>query len=138
MTTDRIDPEALLCALVLAPRTFPRNRFFTLYEDEALRRVRGRAARIRGILRQLIGTDTQRGEVVGEQVLEDGRVLLRYRVQELSYSRTTALSALEAAALRYALHRAGAGALSEDDRGRVENALHRFSERFEIVPPAGE
>jgi hypothetical protein len=118
----RVDPEALFCALVLAPRTFSRNRFYSLFEDPVLRKVRGRAARVRGIIRQLVGEGRRRGEVVGEQVLEDGRVLLRYRVEELAYSRTTALSALEAATLRYALHRASAGSLTDDDRARVASA----------------
>jgi hypothetical protein len=125
-----VDPEALLCALVLVPRSFPRNRFFSLYEDPLLRKVRGRAARIRGIIRQLVASGRARGEIVGEQVLEDGRVLLRYRVAELAYSRTTALSALEAATLRYALHRALASPLTDDDRTRVEDALSRFGERL--------
>jgi hypothetical protein len=123
-----VDPDALLCALVLAPGAFSRNRFFSLYENPVLRKVRGRAARIRGIIRQLVGDTRRRGEVVGEQILDDGRVLMRYRVAELRYSRTTALSALEAATLRYALHRAGAGSLSDEDRIRVEDALNRFNE----------
>lgn len=132
MNGARVDPEALFCALVLAPRTFSRNRFYGLYEDPVLRKVRGRAARVRGIVRQLTGDGRQRGEIVGEQVLDDGRVLIRYRVAELAYSRTTALSALEAAALRYALHRAGAGAVSEDDRARVEDALSRFGDELRV------
>ncbi|HMJ14277.1 MAG TPA: hypothetical protein VK524_22835 [Polyangiaceae bacterium] len=138
MTRHAVDPDALFCALVLAPRTFSRNRFFNLYEDPVLRRVRGRAARVRGIVRQLTASGRLRGEIVGEQVLEDGRVLLRYRVHDLAYYRTTALSALEAAALRYALHRAGAGPLSEDDRAGVEEALQRFNERLELASSSGE
>lgn len=138
MTRPSVDPDALFCALVLAPRTFSRNRFFNLYENPVLRRVRGRAARVRGIVRQLAGSGRLRGEIVGEQVLDDGRVLLRYRVHELAYYRTTALSALEAAALRYALHRAGAGALTDDDRNRVEAALERFNESLQLASSSGE
>jgi hypothetical protein len=138
MTRPSVDPDALFCALVLAPRTFSRNRFFNLYEDPVLRRVRGRAARVRGIVRQLAGIGRQRGEIVGEQVLDDGRVLLRYRVHELAYYRTTALSALEAAALRYALHRAGVGALTDEDRSRVEAALERFNESLQLASSTGE
>jgi hypothetical protein len=138
MTRPSVDPDALFCALVLAPRTFSRNRFFNLYEDPVLRRVRGRAARVRGIVRQLAGSGRQRGEIVGEQVLDDGRVLLRYRVHELAYYRTTALSALEAAALRYALHRAGVGALTDEDRSRVEAALERFNESLQLASSSGE
>jgi hypothetical protein len=129
-----VDPEALFCALVLVPKTFSRNRFFDLYQDPTLRKVRGRAARVRGIIRQLVGEGRSRAEIVGEQVLEDGRVLLRYRVEDLAYARTTALSALEAATLRYALHRVSAGFLDDDDRLRVEDALSRFSKGFAIPP----
>lgn len=133
MSGPGVDPEALLCALVLAPRTFSRNRFYSLYENPVLRKVRGRAARVRGIVRQLTGNGRPKGEIVGEQVLEDGRVLIRYHVAELKYSRTTALSELEASALRYALHRAGGAPLSDDDRARVEDALNRFSNEFTIA-----
>jgi hypothetical protein len=127
-----VDLDALLCALVLAPRTFARNRFFALHENPAVRRVRRRASRVRGIIRQLVGNGRERGEVVGEQVLEDGQVLLRYRVQDLAFSRTTALSALEAATLRYALHRSGAGPLAEEDRREVEAALGRLGREIDL------
>jgi hypothetical protein len=127
-----VDLDALLCALVLAPRTFARNRFFSLHENPAVRRVRRRASRVRGIIRQLIGNENERGEIVGEQVLHDGQVLLRYRVDDLAFSRTTALSALEAATLRYALHRAGAGSLAEEDRREVEAALARLGRDIDL------
>jgi hypothetical protein len=127
-----VDLDALLCALVLAPRTFARNRFFALHENPAVRRVRRRASRVRGIIRQLVGNGKAKGEVVGEQILEDGQVLLRYRVEDLAFARTTALSALEAAALRYALHRAGAGPLEDEDRHKVEEALARLGRDIEI------
>ena len=128
----QVDPEALLCALVLAPGTYSRNRFFGLFEDPRFRRVRRRAARVRGIVRQLVSSGGARGEVVGEQVLSNGNVILRYRVGELAFERTTALSALEAATLRYALHRAGEGPLDPEDRERVERALERLGERVEL------
>jgi hypothetical protein len=127
-----VDLDALLCALVLAPRTFARNRFFALHENPAVRRVRRRASRVRGIIRQLVGNGALRGEVVGEQVLEDGQVLLRYRVHDLAFSRTTALSALEAASLRYALHRAGMGPLDDEARREVEAALARLGRDIEL------
>jgi len=127
-----VDLDALLCALVLAPRTFSRNRFFSLHEKPAVRRVRRRASRVRGIIRQLVGTEKGRGEIVGEQVLEDGQVLLRYRVHDLAFSRTTALSALEAAALRYALHRSGLGPLEDADKRAVEAALARLGQDIDL------
>ena len=121
-----VDLEGLLVALVLAPRTFSRNRFFALYQDASVRRVRRRAARVRGLIRQLLGEGRPKGEIIGEQVLEDGQVLLRLRVPELSFERTTALSALEAATLRLALSRAGAGKATRADKDQVEAALSRL------------
>jgi hypothetical protein len=130
--TAKVDPEALLCALVLAPRTFPRNRYFGLYEDSVARRVRRRAARVRGIIRQLVAKGADQAEVTGEQVLEDGRLLIRYRIGRLSLNRTTALTALEAAALHYALYRAGLGSLGKSDRRLVENALKHLGADLDL------
>ena len=112
-----------MCALVLAPNTFARNRFFGLLEDPALRRVRRRAYHVRGILRQLIGTGKDRALVTGRLELDDTRVLLRYRLENVKMERTTALSALEFALLNYALHRAGHGEVEQEERALVENAL---------------
>jgi hypothetical protein len=123
---DPVDPDALLCALILAPRTFPRNRFFSLFERETLGRVRRRAARVRGIIRQLTGSGKESAEVTGEQTLADGRLLIRYRLKHLSLARTTALSRLEAAALHYALHRAGVAPLDPSDQAIVESTLERL------------
>ena len=90
-----VDLDALLAALTLAPRTFARNRFFWLFERPEAAKIRRRAARVRGILRQLAGTPKPSAEIVGERVLSDGQVHLRYRVEELGYTRTAALSALD-------------------------------------------
>jgi hypothetical protein len=122
-----VSPEALLCALVLAPNTFARNRFFGLFENPALRRVRRRAYHVRSILRQLLGTGNERALVVGRWELDDARVLLRYRVENVKLERTTALSALEFAVLNYALHRAGRGELEDEQRLLVETALHSLN-----------
>jgi hypothetical protein len=118
------DHDALLCALVLAPDAFSRNRFFELYEQPDVRRLRRRASRVRGILRQL----TSGAEVTGELELADGRRLLRYRIAELGLSRTAALSPLESATLRFSLADPG-------DRAIVETALARLSERTGTTVP---
>jgi hypothetical protein len=123
-----VDLEALLAALILAPRTFSRNRFFWLFEKPEAARIRRRAARIRGILRQLTGTPKPVAEIVGERVLSDGQVHLRYRVEDLGYTRTAALSTLEAATLRYAMHRSGKASLSQEERAIVEEALSRLNQ----------
>ena len=47
---------------------------------------RRRASRVRGIIRQLVSPDRGHAEILGERVLEDGQVLLRYQVEELGYS----------------------------------------------------
>lgn len=129
------DLNALLCALILAPETYSRNRFFELFEGSAARSVRRRALRVRSVLTQLTepwprdaGEGARpRARVLGERVLGDGRIQLRYRVDDLELTRTTHLDPLEAAALRYALHRAGRGELHAADRRLVENALQRLS-----------
>ena len=121
--TRDVSPEALLCALVLAPNTFPRNRFFGLFEQPALRRIRRRAYHVRGILRQLLGQGKDKALLIGRFELDDDRVLLRYRLDNVKLVRTTALSALESAVLSFALHRAGQGELEQEDRARVERAL---------------
>jgi hypothetical protein len=127
-----LHPDALFCALVLAPECFPRNRFFKLYEQPELAAARKRARRVRGIVDQLLERGQTKAEIVGEQVMADGRVLLSYRVNDLAFERTTALGALDAAALRYALHRAGAGVLNEEDRALV---CDRLGEVFALLPP---
>jgi hypothetical protein len=126
------DHDALLCALVLAPDAFSRNRFFELYEQPDVRRLRRRASRVRGILRQLTSGGA---EVTGELELADGRRLLRYRVAELGLSRTAALSPLEAAALRFSLARARRSPVDPGDRALVETALARLSERTGTTMP---
>ena len=127
-----VDLDALLCALTLVPTAFARNRFFKLFENPAALKVRRRASRVRGIIRQLCGTGRVKAEIVGEQVLEDGQVLLRYRVEEIGFSRTAALSKLEAATLRFALFRAGVGTLETEDRELVEGALERLSKNLAL------
>ena len=96
--TAKVDPDALLCALVLAPQTFPRNRFFALYDNALGKRVRRRASRVRGIIRQLLGEGRQKAEITGETVLDDGRLIIRYQVEGMALHRTAAFSELEAAA----------------------------------------
>jgi len=117
-----VDADALLCALVLAPRAYSRNRFFELFEEPERRRVRRRAGRVRGILRQLVAG----AEITGEVELDDGRHLLRYRVPSLNLSRSAALSRLEFATLRFALDRSKKREPETEVRAIVEEALHRL------------
>ena len=48
-----LDRDALLAALVLAPATYSRNRFFDLHADPEVRRIRRRASQIRGVVRHV-------------------------------------------------------------------------------------
>ena len=125
-----LDAEALLCALVLAPQAYSRNRFFELFEEPERRRVRRRAGRVRGILRQLLAG----AEVTGEVELDDGRRLLRYRMPSLGLSRTAALSRLEFATLRFALDRSKRREPEASVRAIVEEALHRLSGSSALPP----
>lgn len=126
MTQTPVDPDALLCALVLAPASYSRNRFYELFEGAGGKRVRRKAKRLRGLVRQLLGQGREQAEMLGQVELEDGSVMFRFRVENLDYQRTTSLSALEASILNYALHRAGKGELRHEDRSRVEAALLRL------------
>jgi hypothetical protein len=122
----RVDLDALLCALILAPNTFSRNRFFELFQDPLAAKVRRRAGRVRSMIRQLASEGRGGAEVLGERVLDDGQVLLRYRVEALNLSRSTALSPLEASALRFALSRAGKLQLRPADQRNVKAAFARL------------
>jgi len=130
-----VDLDALLCALILAPNTFSRNKFFQLFEEPGALKVRRRATRVRGIIRQLVGDGKTRAQVVGERVMDDGQVLIRYHVEELDLYRSTALSELEAAAMRFALSRAGLGNLTAEDRERVESAFAKLSKTLSLSEP---
>ncbi len=125
-TPPKIDPDGLLCALVLVPGTYARNRFFGFYEKPTLAKIRRRAARVRGIIRQLTGNGRERAEIIGERVLED-RVLLRYEVFGMRYARTTSLSPLEAALVRYALHKAHGRELDAREKTLIEQSLARLN-----------
>jgi hypothetical protein len=131
-----VDLEALLCALVLAPRTFARNRFYPLFTDPPARRVRRRAAQIRTMVRHLAGREGAGGDVM--EIAQDGeRVRVRYRIAPLRFERTMLLDALEIAIVRFALDRAAPRALapgmalSDEDRRRVEEALAKLGKRLD-------
>jgi hypothetical protein len=127
-TRPTLSADGLLCALVIAPQAYARNRFFSWFEQPYLRAVRHRASILRGIVRQLVGIPGQDGQIVGEQSMRDGRVLLRYVVPQLNYSRTTALSSFEAAVVRYVVARARRVAPDPDDRTRVEQAVAKLAQ----------
>ena len=139
--SERIDRDALLCALVLAPTTFARNRFFVLYTEPWARRTRSRAAQLRTIVRHL-AAQTPKAELRELLPLDDGGAILRYGVHDLHFERTAILDALELAVVRFALGRRprAAGdapdlrmATTDDDRRRVEQALAKLTERLGLA-----
>ncbi len=123
LTKTPISLDALLCILVLAPRLYSRNRFYDLFSEAPAQKVRRRAALLRGVIRQLVGHGAHRGRIVGEQVLWDDRVLLRYELPELNFVRAVSLSPLEAGLVRYALARARVLPPDAESQRRIERAL---------------
>ncbi|HEY5960669.1 MAG TPA: hypothetical protein VIV60_29145, partial [Polyangiaceae bacterium] len=113
--------------MVLAPRLYARNRFFDLFRDPHAQYVRRRAALMRGIIRQLVGDGKHKGRIVGEQVLWDDRVLLRYELPELNFVRAVSLSPLEAGLVRYALGRARVLPPDPESQRRIELALSEMA-----------
>ncbi len=122
----RPDAEALLAALVLAPDVYSRNRFFELYRDEGLGRVRARAAQLRGVVRHLSGG----AKVDGLERREgpEGSVRLRYGIATLNFRRSVNLSRFEAALVDVALARARNEAPPADAGVRVSEVLRRLAD----------
>lgn len=144
-----VDRDALLCALVLAPFTFARNRFFALFTEPSARRTRSRAAQLRTFVRHFAA---QKARVqLRDMVLRDeGGVVLRYGVPHLALERTAMLDPLEIAVIRFALSRRPrapsdeiheAMRLTAEDRRLVEEALAKLGRRLgldDLDPTAPE
>jgi len=134
-----LDHEALLVALVLAPATYSRNRFFALYTDPEMRRVRRRAALVRNIVRHIARLDpAERGEILRVEPTGAGRVELTYVVPALGLRRTATLDPIELSLVRFDMARAPGQpaplAADDPDRLRIEAALRRLAPR--AVPPS--
>ena len=131
-----LDREALLAALVLAPATYSRNRFFEMYTNHDVRRVRRRATQLRSVIAHLV-----RPGITSSQDLasDDGFVRLTYEVPNFGLRRTIALAPIELSLLRYAIARfqQGSAALpaGDPDRLRIEDALARLAPVSAAVPP---
>lgn len=93
MTRATPDRDGLLASLVLAPGTFPRNRFYAMYRETPLAKARARAAELRGIVRTLLGA---RGaaELESRADTPQGARLI-VRVPRLGLTVTSELSAFE-------------------------------------------
>lgn len=127
-----VDLDALLVALVIAPGTYARNRFFDLFTDPAVRRVRRRASVIRGIVRHVTRAyKAEQGDLVAIEPTDDGRMVLTYVVPAIGLRRTATLDPVELSLVRFAMAR-GTGRMAplgpdDPDRLRIEAALHRLA-----------
>ncbi len=137
----KIDRDALLCALVLAPTTFARNRFFALYTEPWARKTRSRAAQLRTVVRHLAAL-TPKPEFRELLPHGDGGALVRYALPDLHFERTATLEPLELAVVRFALARrpgalpetnGSAMLLTDEDRKRVERALAKLSQKIGLA-----
>jgi hypothetical protein len=140
-----VDREALLAALVLAPATFARNKFFTLFTEPSAQKARGRATQLRTIVGHLTEDAQGRATLIALEP-EGERTVLRYDVPALHLVRTARLESLELALLRFALWRraqgeARQGALApalrvtDDDRAAVVAALRKLSRELQMGDP---
>ena len=128
------DLEALLCALVLVPDAYSRNRFFGLYQRPEVQRLRRRAARLRSLIRDLVAAGAREGSC-SETRAKDGRATFVFELPDLNARRRAMLDALEASVVRYALARATEGDCEGEDRTRVEACLARLG-TFRAQPPS--
>ncbi len=125
-----LDPEALLVAMVIAPATYSRNRFFEMYKDPEVRRVRRRAAQLRSIVRHVTRAHpAEPAERLTLAPADDGRTELRYTVPTIGLRRVALLDPIELSLVRFAMARGRDGGLSPDDPDRacVEAALARLA-----------
>jgi len=128
-----VDREALVVGMTLVPGLVSRNRSFALFENPDVRRARVRAALLRGIVRQLAGTQG-RVEEFGV-VSATGAREVRYSLPGLRVQRRAVLTDVEYACVAYLAGRAGVADLSADDedRARIEAALRRLAVGLQLV-----
>lgn len=120
--TDKMDRDALLCALTLAPATYSRNRFFTLYEVGDMRSVRRRASLVRSLVRHATRTCCAVAPADQDRDLR----MVTIEIPHLNFKRSTPLAPLELALFRYMRARV-AGSPCDEDRSRIEQALLALS-----------
>ncbi|MGZ6096474.1 MAG: hypothetical protein ACXWUG_30810, partial [Polyangiales bacterium] len=95
-------PEALVAGLVFRIPEAARNRHFALHQGEAGARARKRAARLRGLLQQIVGAFGPANRVSLE-MHEDGELTIRYVLAKLGLMRSARMSLAELSMLRVAL-----------------------------------
>ncbi|HTB79066.1 MAG TPA: hypothetical protein VK762_37745 [Polyangiaceae bacterium] len=132
MIRPSVDREALVVGMTLVPGLVSRNRSFALFENPDVRRARVRAALLRGIVRQLTGTQG-RVEAFGV-VAATGAREVRYSLPGLRMQRRAVLTDVEYACVAYLAGRAGVAVLSADDedRARIDAALRRLAAGLQL------
>jgi hypothetical protein len=128
-----VDREALVVGMTLVPGLVSRNRSFALFENPEVRRARVRAALLRGIVRQLTGTQG-RVEAFGV-VAAIGAREVRYSLPGIRVERRAVLTDVEYACVAYLAGRAGVADLSadDDDRARIDAALRRLASGLQLL-----
>jgi hypothetical protein len=132
VTGTAVDREALVVGMTLVPGLVSRNRSFTLFENPDVRRARVRAALLRGIVRQLTGTQ---GRVEAFDVVAGtGAREVRYSLPGLRMQRRALLSDVEYACVAYLAGRAGVADLfaDDEDRARIDAALRRLAAGLQL------
>jgi hypothetical protein len=132
VTGTAVDREALVVGMTLVPGLVSRNRSFTLFENPDVRRARVRAALLRGIVRQLTGTQ---GRVEAfDVVAATGAREVRYSLPGLRMQRRALLSDVEYACVAYLAGRAGVADLfaDDEDRARIDAALRRLAAGLQL------
>ena len=128
------DADALMVALIMAPGTFSRNRFFGMYENAHIYHARRRAQVVRSLVKELTdpwplsgGVTPHPEAVIEEERQVGGELQLSFSVPDLGYRRTTLLSPIEAAALHYCLDRAGRFRATVEEKRLVEHHLSKLA-----------
>lgn len=127
---DPIDLDGLLCALVLVPSTYSRNRNFGLYQDPPTRAVLRRSRLIRALVRELLRPEEK---TIATEAREGG-VTLTVEIPALQFRRRALLSPLEHDLIEYLLARS-IGKRAEEPARRVEHALARLAMPLRTEPP---
>ncbi len=138
MIRPAVDREALVVGMTLVPGLVSRNRSFALFEHPDVWRARVRAALLRGIVRQLTGTQ---GRVEAFGVGPSGAAgatgarEVRYSLPGLRLERRAVLTDVEYACVAYLAGRAGVADLRADeaDRAKIDEALRRLATGLKLV-----
>jgi hypothetical protein len=128
------DRDALVVAMTIVPGLYSRNKMFAFFNDPEIRRARARAAQLRGIVRQLAGSQGAPAIVELSRAHRGSPAaaapaVLCFSIPLIRLVRRVELSELEAACLAYLCARAGVTCLhpEPDDRVMLDSALRKLA-----------